>query len=45
MISEENSLLLFKFGEYKWLKKIQEGIISFSCPGRYIDIAKRTGNN
>jgi hypothetical protein len=45
MIFEENSLLLFKFGEYKWMKKIQEGIISFSCPGRYIDIAKRTGNN
>lgn len=45
MISEENSLILFKFGEYKWMKKIQEGEISFSCPGSYIDIAKRTGNN
>jgi hypothetical protein len=44
MIPEENALILFKFGEYRWIKKIKDGEISFACPGRYIDIAKRTGN-
>ncbi|MED4063169.1 hypothetical protein [Priestia megaterium] len=45
MVPEESSLLLFKFSDYKWLKLIKEGNINFSCPGNYIDIAKRTGNN
>jgi hypothetical protein len=45
MVPEVNSLMLFKFGQYKWIKKIKEGEISFACPGRYIDIAKRTGNS
>lgn len=44
MIPEENSLILFKIGERQWIKKIQEGEISFACLGRYIDIAKKTGN-
>lgn len=45
MIPETNALILFKFGEFKWIKKIKDGEISFACPGRYIDIAKKTGNN
>lgn len=45
MIPDNHALMLFKFGEYKWIKQIQDGFISFACPGRYIDSAKRTGNN
>ncbi|MEI2437861.1 hypothetical protein [Priestia megaterium] len=45
MISEKDSLVLFKFSEHRWINSIQEGNISFACPGRYIEIAKKTGNN
>lgn len=45
MIPDDHALMLFKFGEYKWIKQIQDGWISFACPGRYIDSAKRTGND
>ncbi|WP_374722891.1 hypothetical protein [Peribacillus tepidiphilus] len=45
MIPEENALILFKFGENKWIEKIKDGEVSFACLGRYIDIAKKTGNN
>lgn len=45
MFKKEDAMLLFKFGEYKWIKQLQDGEISFSCPGNYIDIAKRTGND
>lgn len=45
MIPDDHALMLFKFGEYKWIKQIQDGWISFACPGRYIDIAKRKGND
>jgi hypothetical protein len=45
MISEENSLILFKFGATKWMKALKEGEVSFSCPGKYIKIANETGNS
>lgn len=44
MIPDDSSIMLFKFGEYRWLNKLKEGEVSFGCPGRYIDIAKK-GNN
>lgn len=45
MISNKDSLILFKFSSQKWIKSIEEGNISFSCPGHYIEIAKKTGND
>lgn len=45
MLPDNTAFLLYKFGEFKWMKKIQEGEISFACLGKFIDIAKRTGNN
>jgi hypothetical protein len=45
MLPDNEALILFKFGKYKWMKKIHEGEISFSCPGSYIDIAIKEGND
>ncbi|CAM4042446.1 hypothetical protein COLU111180_20645 [Cohnella lubricantis] len=45
MVPEENSLILFKFGATKWMKALKDGKVSFSCPGQYINIAKKTGNS
>lgn len=45
MIPEENSLILFKFGTTKWMKALKDGEVSFSCPGKYINIAKDNGNS
>ncbi|MDP4551158.1 hypothetical protein Q9251_09690 [Alkalihalobacillus macyae] len=45
MIPNDNAIILFKFGFLKWMDKIRNGTISFSCPGKYIQIAKKTGND
>ncbi|WP_064091545.1 hypothetical protein [Rossellomorea aquimaris] len=45
MIPNDHAVLLFKFGSLKWMEKIRKGSMSFSCPGKYIEIAKKTGND
>jgi hypothetical protein len=45
LIPDSHAMILFKFGPYKYMKDLKEGKISFSCPGKYIDIAKKTGND
>ncbi|WP_066255577.1 hypothetical protein [Neobacillus drentensis] len=45
MIPNDHAVILFKFGALKWMDKIRQGSISFSCPGKYIQIAKKTGND
>lgn len=45
MIPNHHSLFLFKFGPYKYINDLKNGEISFSCPGKYIDIAKNIGND
>lgn len=37
--------LFFKFGKNKWMQKMVNGEISFSCTGRFINDAIKTGNN
>lgn len=37
--------LFFKFGKYKWMKKLSNGELSFSCTGNFINEAIKTGNN
>lgn len=44
MIPDDHGLLLFRFGEKRWIEKIVEGDLSFSCAGAFINQAKRTGN-
>lgn len=36
--------LFFKFGKYKWMKKLANGELSFSCTGNFINEAIKTGN-
>ena len=46
-MSEEESNLsieVIKFGEARWIQKIVEGELSFSCAGAFINQAKKTGN-
>ena len=45
LIPEDHALLLAKFGEYKWIKKLRDGEVSFSCPGKYIYLAQRYHND
>lgn len=45
MIPNDNAVLLFKFGERRWMDRLAAGEISFSCPGNFVYQAKRTGNN
>ena len=45
MIIEDNRIImLFKFGEQRWMEKLVEGNISFSCAGNFIHQALKTGN-
>lgn len=37
--------LFFKFGKNKWMKKLANGELSFSCTGSFINEAMKTGNN
>lgn len=45
MIPDKNGLILFRFSEQRWIDKLIEGEVSFSCAGAFIHEAKRTGNN
>lgn len=44
MIPNDHGLMLFRFGEKRWIEKIVEGNLSFSCAGAFINQAKKTGN-
>lgn len=44
MVPNDHAIMLFKFGEQRWMDKIIEGNLSFSCVGAYIQQYKRTGN-
>lgn len=45
MSRENTAYMLSKFGETKWMQELKKGKISFSCPGKYIQIAEETGNS
>lgn len=45
MIPNDNTILLFKFGEQRWMDRLAAGEVSFSCPGNFVYQAKRTGND
>ena len=44
MIPNEHALMIYKFGEKRWIEKIKDGELSFSCGGAFISQAKKTGN-
>ncbi|WP_312072174.1 hypothetical protein [Anaerotignum propionicum] len=44
MIPNDNAIMLYKFGQKRWMQKILEGELSFSSPGAFIQQAKTTGN-
>ena len=41
---DDRVALFFKFGKYKWMKKLTEGEFSFSCAGNFIFEAQKSGN-
>lgn len=41
---ETSAPLFFKFGKYKWMKRLANGELSFSCTGNFINEAIKTGN-
>lgn len=45
MIPNDNVLMFFKFSEKRWIDKIVEGNISFSCTGSFITQARIYKNN
>lgn len=45
MIPNENAVLIFKFGEYRWMKKLIDGDVNFSCTGAFIHQAESSGND
>lgn len=45
MIPNGDAVLLFKFGEQRWMERLVAGEVSFSCPGNFVYQAKRTGND
>lgn len=40
----DDSLMIFKFGEYRWIKSWVDGNLSFSCAGNYINQARCSKN-
>ena len=44
MIPADHAVMLYKFGQSRWINKMLNGEISFSCPGAFIRQAKLTGN-
>ena len=44
-ISENDIALIFKFGEKRWIEKLVEGEISFSCAGSFISQAEHSKND
>lgn len=45
MIQDENAIILFRFGEQRWIDKFIDGDMSFSCAGAFIHQALKTGND
>lgn len=45
MVQDENAIILFRFGEQRWIDKFIEGDMSFSCSGAFIHQAMKTGND
>ena len=45
MIPNDHAVLLLKFGEQRWMDKIVQGELSFSCTGAFIHQAKTSGND
>ena len=45
MIPDDHVLILFRFGEKRWMEKLVQGELSFSCTGAFINQAKRTAND
>lgn len=43
-MDDNRIIILFKFGEQRWMQKLVEGNINFSCAGNFIDQAIKTGN-
>ena len=44
-MNENDTFAVFKFGHWKWIKRLSEGHINFACGGSYIKQANRDGNN
>lgn len=44
MIANENALVIFKFGENRWINEIINGTLSFSCAEAFVTQAKKTDN-
>lgn len=44
MVPDDHGVILFRFGEKRWIEKIADGNLSFSCAGAFINQAKKTGN-
>lgn len=44
MIPNEHAIMIYKFNKNRWIEKILEGKLSFSCAGAFIAQAKHTGN-
>lgn len=45
LLPENNIMMVIKFGEKRWMKKIADGELSFSCAGAFIKQAETTNNN
>ena len=45
MIPHDHAIMLYKFGESRWINQIINGNLSFSCAGAFINQAEKTGNN
>ncbi len=45
MIPDDHGLLLFRFGEKRWMEKLVHGEMSFSCAGAFINQATTEENN
>lgn len=41
---DDRIIILFKFGEKKWMQKLVDGNVNFSCAGNFINQAIKTGN-
>ena len=44
MIPNDHAIMMYKFGERRWIQKILDGELSFSSPAAFIHQAKISGN-
>ena len=44
MIPNDHAITVHRFGEQRWIDKVIDGELSFSCAGAFIHQAKKTGN-